>query len=108
MATATTKPKRKTATTKRPAPKAKASAASVKAQPPRSKKAMLIELLSRPQGADIFEMTEATGWLPHTTRAALTRLRQAGYRVIRQDSDDKGSVYKISADAPGTDAEFRS
>lgn len=108
MAAATTKPKRKTAATKRLAPKAKASVRTAKAQPPRTKKAILIDLLSRPQGADIFEMTEATGWLPHTTRAALTRLRQSGYRVIRQDTDDKGSVYKISADAPGTDAEFRS
>lgn len=74
----------------------------------KTKKALLIELLSRPRGATINDMVEATGWLPHTVRAALTRLRQAGHRIIRQDSEETGSVYRISDDALGNDEESRS
>lgn len=69
----------------------------------KTKKALLIELLSRPEGATVYDMVEATGWLPHTVRAALTRLRQAGHRIVRQDSEGKGSVYRINDDAPSND-----
>ena len=37
-----------------------------------SKAAEIVDLLQRDQGATIDELIEATGWLPHTTRAALT------------------------------------
>lgn len=37
----------------------------------------VIALLSREQGATLAELIEATGWLPHTTRAALTGLRKS-------------------------------
>jgi Protein of unknown function (DUF3489) len=40
-----------------------------------SKLALVIELLRRANGATIVDLTQATGWLPHTTRAALTGLR---------------------------------
>ena len=36
-------------------------------------------LLSRAEGATILALTEATGWLPHTTRAAITGVRKRGY-----------------------------
>ena len=74
----------------------------------KTKKALVIELLSRPEGATVNDMVEVTGWLPHTVRAALTRLRQAGHRIVRQDSEETGSVYRISDDAPGNDKEPRS
>ena len=48
-----------------------------------SKLALLLGLLSRDRGATIAELTAATGWLPHTTRAALTRLRQRGFGLER-------------------------
>ena len=41
-----------------------------------SKSAAVIALLQREQGATLAEMIEATGWLPHTTRAALTGLKK--------------------------------
>ena len=49
---------------------------------PRSgtKLAQVIELLQRDDGATIDELINATGWLPHTTRAALTGLRKRGLR----------------------------
>ena len=74
----------------------------------KTKKELLIELLSQPEGATVNDMVEATGWLPHTVRAALTRLRQAGHPIVRQDSEGTGSVYRISDDAPGNDEKIRS
>jgi hypothetical protein len=64
-----------------------------------SKLALVIEHLQRDDGATIIDLTQATGWLPHTTRAALTGLRKRGYAVIRERTGAGGSVYRIS-DAP--------
>ena len=64
-----------------------------------SKLALVIELLRRADGATIVDLTQATGWLPHTTRAALTGLRKRGYAVIRERIGAGDSVYRIS-DAP--------
>jgi hypothetical protein len=43
-----------------------------------TKRNLLIEMLKREGGATLDQMIEATGWLPHTTRAAMTGLRKAG------------------------------
>jgi hypothetical protein len=64
-----------------------------------SKLARVIDLLQRSDGATIPNLTEATGWLPHTTRAALTGLRKRGYAVIRERIGAGDSVYRVS-DAP--------
>jgi hypothetical protein len=64
-----------------------------------SKQALVIELLRRTNGATILDMTQATGWLAHTTRAALTGLRKRGYAVSRERIGAGGSGYRIS-DAP--------
>jgi Protein of unknown function (DUF3489) len=61
-----------------------------------SKLALVIEHLQRADGATINDLTEATGWLPHTTRAALTGLRKRGYAVIRERVGAGDSVYRIS------------
>ena len=68
--------------------------ASGNAPRPGSKLGAVIALLSRETGASIEEVMGATGWLPHTTRAALTGLRKRGYEVLRQ-RDDKGTIYRI-------------
>ena len=44
-----------------------------------SKADLVLELLKRAEGATITDLTGATDWLPHTTRAALTGLRKKGY-----------------------------
>jgi Protein of unknown function (DUF3489) len=64
-----------------------------------SKLALVIEHLQRADGATLIDLALATGWLPHTTRAALTGLRKRGYAVIRERIGAGGSVYRIS-DAP--------
>ena len=56
------------------------------------------ELLQRDQGARSDERIVATGWLPHTMRAAPTGLRHCGYEV-RRERGEKGhtSVYRVFA-----------
>ena len=69
-----------------------------------SKLMQVIELLRRDRGAAIDELIAATGWLAHTTRAALTGLRKRGYAVVIDRSRDKrGSFYRIAASRPGED-----
>jgi len=48
---------------------------------------LLIDLLTRESGATIAQITEATGWLPHSARAALTGLRKKGHSIARTSSD---------------------
>jgi Protein of unknown function (DUF3489) len=61
-----------------------------------SKLALALDLLQRSEGATIEQLIGATGWLPHTTRAALTGLRKRGYSVIRQSRTVDGSIYRIA------------
>jgi Protein of unknown function (DUF2924)/Protein of unknown function (DUF3489) len=56
--------------------------------------------------ATIPNLTEATGWLAHTTRAALTGLRKRGYAVGRERIAGGDSIYRV-AGRP-TDFEGRS
>jgi hypothetical protein len=63
-----------------------------------SKQATIVKLMSRPKGATLDEMIEATEWLPHTTRAALTGLRKRGFALERINDEAKGSVYRIKSD----------
>ena len=56
----------------------------------------VIRLLRRASGATIAQLQKATGWQPHSTRAALTGLRKKGHDVKR-DKNAKGvSVYRIT------------
>lgn len=48
-----------------------------------TKRALVLNLLSRQQGATLAELIDATGWLPHTTRAALTGLRKKGHNLAK-------------------------
>jgi hypothetical protein len=66
-------------------------------QPPASsKRAKLIAMLERPEGASIAEIGQWLGWLPHTVRAAITGLRQAGRAVTRSKDADDRSVYWLA------------
>ena len=61
-----------------------------------TKLAEVLALIEREVGASIEELTSATGWLPHTTRAALTGLRKRAYTVLREGKAEGGSVYRIT------------
>jgi hypothetical protein len=53
-----------------------------------TKQALLVEMLEREEGASIQQIVDATGWLPHTTRAALTGLKKRGFEVTKAKVDD--------------------
>jgi hypothetical protein len=61
-----------------------------------TKIALVTDLLQRADGATLAELVEATGWLPHTTRAALTGLRKKGHVIERSKRDDQ-TCYRIAA-----------
>ena len=68
---------------------------------PRSgtKIAQVLALLRRDQGATLDQLVTLTGWLPHTTRAALTGLRKRGFDVaIDRSNAKRGSSYRIGVD----------
>ncbi len=63
----------------------------------RTKADTILDLLQRPTGASISELTKATGWQPHSVRAALTGLRKKGREVVRTKDDQGVTRYRISA-----------
>lgn len=64
-----------------------------------SKRAWIVALLRREQGASVEVLTKATGWLPHSTRAALAALRKAGYQLAHSKDEAGTTVYRLSAPA---------
>ena len=74
--------------------------ARVSATPPQplSKKDRLVALLRAKGGADVKQIAEALGWLPHTVRAALTGLRKAGITLERMPArEGEPTRYRINA-----------
>ncbi len=63
-----------------------------------TKQALVINLLKRDTGASITELAEATGWLPHTTRAALTSLRKRGCTIL-SEKEAGASRYRLLEEA---------
>lgn len=61
-----------------------------------TKQSLVLGLLRRASGASLDELVAATGWQPHTTRAALTGLRQRGFAIERRKGEDGRSVYLIT------------
>ena len=63
-----------------------------------TKTALMIDLLRRDNGATLDELTGATSWLPHTTRAALTGLRKRGYAIEKRKRGEV-SCYHLQGQA---------
>ena len=80
-----------------------ASSVSDADQPAAStKRAKLIAMLERPDGASVTEIGQRLGWLPHTVRAAITGLRRAGRAVTRSKDADDRSVYRLAPVEPAS------
>ena len=60
-----------------------------------TKIARVIARLTAADGATVPDLAAMTGWLPHTTRAALTGLRRRGFTLVREPDTDGPSVYYI-------------
>lgn len=87
-------------TSKAGASKGKRAASSDSQTPARArapkvptKQQQLAALLVRDEGATLDQMIAMTGWLPHTTRAALTGLKKRGY-AISSDKIDGVRTYR--------------
>lgn len=65
------------------------------AVPAPTKTGAVIGLLSRKDGATLAELVQTTGWLPHTTRAALTGLRKKGH-VLTKGKRGAATCYTIA------------
>lgn len=61
---------------------------------PKTKAALLREMLDAPAGATVPSIMAATGWQPHTVRAALSGLRKSGC-VLDRRIGAEGKVYAI-------------
>ena len=71
-----------------------------------TKQALVVAMLMRTDGANIAELIAATGWLPHTTRAALSGLRKRGFAIETVREAGAGTIYRLG-NAPVIDRDGR-
>lgn len=82
-----------------------ASSNTPTARPVAGKLGLLVALMSRPQGADLSDMMEATGWQQHSVRGALAgALKKHRGVQISSEKTDGARVYRIVAADPAVDA----
>jgi hypothetical protein len=78
---------------------ARTSAKTIQDTPPKTKAPTkterLIAMLGADSGVSIAEISEAFGWLPHSTRAALSGLRNGGHLVERINAKGEAARYRI-------------
>ena len=60
-----------------------------------TKAELVLGLLRRSEGATLSELVDATGWLPHSTRAVLTGLRKKGH-VVEKTKREDATCYHIA------------
>ena len=80
-----------------------AGLAAVAATPAKeSKLALVIKLLSRPDGATIDDLVAATGWQKHTVRSCVSHAlaKKRGYKIVSDKQQGGQRIYKISESAP--------
>lgn len=78
-------------------PKSDLVAASSPKRP--SKSAAVLAMLQRPEGATLDQLVIATGWLPHTARAALTGLKKKGHDVTSDIPAGGVRTYRVTVGA---------
>jgi hypothetical protein len=65
---------------------------------PRGKIGVVVDLLKRPQGASMLELTMATGWQAHSVRGALSSSVKKGLGLtVVSSADETGRRYRIGA-----------
>lgn len=62
-----------------------------------TKQQIMIDMLSRPEGATIEELVEATQWLGHTVRGAMSGAlkKKLGLTITSEKEDQRGRVYRL-------------
>ena len=71
------------------APRSAAEPAASAARPG-GKLGQVLDAVAAEDGATLAELVALTGWQPHTTRAALTRLRRRGFALVLGSADSAG------------------
>ncbi len=68
---------------------------------PNTKTALLVEMLSDPNGATLDELVKKIGWQPHSIRGAIsgTVKKKLGLTVTSVAEEGRGRVYRIVTDA---------
>ncbi len=63
-----------------------------------TKQQIMIDMLSRPEGATIEELAEATQWLGHTVRGAMSGAlkKKLGLTITSEKEDQRGRVYRVA------------
>ncbi len=65
-------------------------------RPTKTKTAKVQAMLQRPSGATLDAICKATGWQPHSARAALSGLRKTGLQIERTTGEGSAAaVYRI-------------
>ena len=82
-----------------PPPAASSAPASAPEGPLGGKLRQVLDVVGADTGATLTELMALTGWLPHTTRAALTRLRQRGHAVALIQQGDRKAYRLAPAEA---------
>ena len=67
-----------------------AAAAPTAAARPGGKLGRVLDAVAAEDGATLAELAALTGWQPHTTRAALTRLRRRGFVLVLGSAEGAG------------------
>lgn len=86
---------------------AKAAPATVKPTQPRTtpkpasapggKLGVIVEMMRRPEGATVAQMSEATDWLPHSVRGALAGAVKKMHKLtVTSEKADAGRIYRIA------------
>lgn len=65
---------------------------------PAGKLGQVLDAVAASGGATITELVTLTGWLPHTTHAVLTHLRQRGFPLMLVETDGR-KAYRLTAAA---------
>ena len=58
-----------------------------------TKQSQVLDLLRRKEGAVLTDIVAATGWLPHTSRAALTGLKKKGHAIESRRADKQTTYF---------------
>ena len=75
----------------------KSTSKTTVAAPRQTKQQIMIDLLSRPEGATIEEIANATEWQSHTVRGAMSGAlkKKLGLAITSEMVDARGRVYRL-------------
>jgi hypothetical protein len=82
--------------TRKSSPVVKAATSVASSSKRRTKQERMIDMLRRPEGATIAQMSKAFGWEAHTVRGAISgALKKKLGLSVAATKEDRGRVYRI-------------